>query len=52
MKHVHAGNCEQILQVLSTCAYEIERNGNAKIVLTDTSMRIARLLAEPPKAVA
>jgi len=43
---VHPGNCEQLLKIISQCSYEVERNGNTKLVMLDASFRISRSLME------
>ena len=47
---VHEGNIEQISMALESAVYEIERNGNAKMVFTDLAISLTRLL-HAPKAV-
>ncbi|MDX2197271.1 MAG: DNA polymerase III subunit delta [Cytophagales bacterium] len=42
--YIHAGNIEDITDELNKAYLHIERNGNAKIVLFDTSLRIGILL--------
>ena len=41
---IHGNNISSIIEDLQTAAYHIERNGNAKIVLTDLSIKLTRLL--------
>lgn len=41
---VHANNILEIQQELEDALYHIERNGNPKIVFTDLSMKLTRLL--------
>jgi DNA polymerase-3 subunit delta' len=41
---VHADNILEIEKELSDAIYHIERNGNAKIILLDLSMKLTRLL--------
>ncbi|HEA28539.1 MAG TPA: DNA polymerase III subunit delta' [Leeuwenhoekiella sp.] len=41
---VHGNNIEDIVKELQDAAYHIERNGNAKIILTDLSIKLTRLL--------
>lgn len=41
---VHEGNIMDINQELQDAIYHIERNGNSKIILTDLSIRLTRLL--------
>ena len=41
---VHAGNILEIQKELNDAMYHIERNGNAKIILLDLSMKLTRLL--------
>jgi DNA polymerase-3 subunit delta' len=41
---VHGNNIEAIITELQDAAYHIERNGNAKIILTDLSIKLTRLL--------
>ncbi|MBP2833847.1 DNA polymerase III subunit delta' [Aquimarina sp. U1-2] len=41
---VHGGNINNICTELQDAAYHIERNGNAKIILTDLSIKLTRLL--------
>jgi len=41
---VHAGNIIEIEKELNDAIYHIERNGNAKIILLDISMKLTRFL--------
>ncbi len=41
---VHSGNIQEINKELNDALYHIERNGNAKIILLDLSMKLTRLL--------
>lgn len=41
---VHGNNINDIFKELSDAAYHIERNGNAKIILTDLSIKLTRLI--------
>ncbi|MCK0130469.1 DNA polymerase III subunit delta' [Flavobacteriaceae bacterium F08102] len=41
---VHGGNIMQIYDELNDAMYHIERNGNAKIILLDLSIKLTRLL--------
>ncbi|WP_299014412.1 DNA polymerase III subunit delta' [uncultured Polaribacter sp.] len=41
---VHSGNILEIEKELNTAMYHIERNGNAKIILLDLSMKLTRFL--------
>ena len=41
---VNGRNIEEIFKELSDAMYHIERNGNAKIVLTDLSIKLTRLI--------
>ena len=41
---VHSGNVLEISSELSDAIYHIERNGNAKIILLDLSIKLTRLL--------
>ena len=41
---VHAGNVLEIHDELNAALYHIERNGNAKIILLDLSIKLTRLL--------
>ena len=41
---IHGNNINSLIEELQTAAYHIERNGNAKIVLTDLSIKLTRLL--------
>lgn len=41
---VHGRNILEITDALETAIYHIERNGNAKIILTDLSMKLTRFL--------
>ncbi|MDG1040355.1 MAG: DNA polymerase III subunit [Polaribacter sp.] len=41
---VHSGNVLEINKEVSTAIYHIERNGNAKIILLDLSIKLTRLL--------
>ena len=41
---IHSGNIETINKELNDAQYHIERNGNAKIILLDLSIKLTRLL--------
>ena len=41
---VHAGNCREMICEFNTSYYGIERNGNAKILLLDLSLKMVQLL--------
>ncbi|KVV13498.1 DNA polymerase III subunit delta' [Flavobacterium sp. TAB 87] len=41
---VNGNNITSIFEELSTAMYHIERNGNAKIILTDLSIKLTRLI--------
>jgi len=41
---VHGANIMDICNELQDASYHIERNGNAKIILTDLSIKLTRLL--------
>lgn len=41
---VNGNNINEIFQELSDAIYQIERNGNAKIILTDLSIKLTRLI--------
>ena len=41
---IHGGNIETINKELNDAQYHIERNGNAKIILLDLSIKLTRLL--------
>ncbi len=41
---IHGANITSIVQELDDALYHIERNGNAKIILTDLSIKLTRLL--------
>jgi len=41
---VHSGNVLEISDEISSAIYHIERNGNAKIILLDLSIKLTRLL--------
>ncbi|WP_434037234.1 ATP-binding protein [Formosa sp. 4Alg 33] len=41
---VHSGNIMDIYEALQDAIYHIERNGNSKIILTDLSIKLTRLL--------
>ena len=41
---VHSGNVIEISEEVSSAMYHIERNGNAKIILLDLSIKLTRLL--------
>ncbi|NAS31608.1 DNA polymerase III subunit delta' [Flavobacteriaceae bacterium R38] len=45
---VHGGNIMDISNELQDAIYHIERNGNAKIILTDLSIKLTRLLHKKP----
>ncbi|MBL4746549.1 MAG: DNA polymerase III subunit delta' [Flavobacteriaceae bacterium] len=41
---IHGGNILEISKEINEAMYHIERNGNAKIILLDTSIKLTRLL--------
>ena len=41
---VHNNNILPIIEAIQDAEYHIERNGNAKIILTDLSIKLTRLL--------
>lgn len=41
---IHENNIETIVEELESAIYHIERNGNSRIILTDLSIRLTRLL--------
>ena len=41
---VNGTNINEIFKELSDALYHIERNGNAKIILTDMSIKLTRLI--------
>ena len=41
---VHENNIQEIVEELERASYHIERNGNAKIIFTDLSIKLTRLL--------
>jgi DNA polymerase-3 subunit delta' len=48
---VHAGNILDIEKELNEAMYHIERNGNAKIILLDLSMKLTRFLHKKEETV-
>jgi len=46
---VHENNIMAIVEELENAIYHIERNGNSKIILTDLSIRLTRLLHKAPQ---
>ncbi len=48
---VHENNITEIVDELETAIYHIERNGNSKIILTDLSIKLTRLLHRPPQPI-
>ena len=47
---IHGGNILEINKELNDAIYHIERNGNAKIILLDLSIKLTRLLHQKEKA--
>ncbi|MGY3792475.1 DNA polymerase III subunit [uncultured Aquimarina sp.] len=45
---IHGANIMDISKELQNAIYHIERNGNAKIILTDLSIKLTRLLHKKP----
>ncbi len=41
---IHEGNIEAIVEEIEEAIFHVERNGNSKLVLTDLSIKLARLL--------
>tara|TARA_R110002012_G_scaffold263456_2_gene446560 strand:+ start:230851 stop:232008 length:1158 start_codon:yes stop_codon:yes gene_type:complete len=48
---VHENNILTITEELEKAIYHIERNGNAKIILTDLSIKLTRLLHKKPETI-
>jgi DNA polymerase-3 subunit delta' len=48
---VHENNIADIVDELESAIYHIERNGNSKIILTDLSIKLTRLLHRAPQPV-
>lgn len=46
--YVHGNNIMEISNDIQDAIYHIERNGNAKIILTDLSIKLTRLLHKKP----
>jgi DNA polymerase-3 subunit delta' len=46
-ERIHGGNCMKIIDSLSDALYHIERNGNPKVILLDTSLKISEQLKMP-----
>ena len=46
-ERIHGGNCLKIISFLSDAVYHIERNGNPKVILLDTSLKISEQLKMP-----
>jgi DNA polymerase-3 subunit delta' len=46
-ERIHGGNCVKIISFLSDAVYHIERNGNPKVILLDTSLKISEQLKMP-----
>ena len=44
---IHDGNVEQLLEEISRASYDIERNGNSKIVMFDLMLLFSRLVRKP-----
>lgn len=44
---VHQNNIFEIIDALDDASYHIERNGNAKIIFTDLSIQLTRLIHKP-----
>lgn len=47
---VHENNILPIVEALETAIYHVERNGNAKIIFTDLSIKLTRLLHKKPSS--
>ena len=47
---VHQNNIFEINSALEDASYHIERNGNAKIIFTDLSIKLTRLIHKPESA--
>ena len=46
---IHENNISEIVKEIETAMYHIERNGNAKIIFTDLSVKLTRLLHKKPE---
>ena len=42
--YVNGNNIQDIYNEISEAMYHVERNGNAKIILTDLSIKLTRLI--------
>jgi len=47
---IHGANIQEILEELNEASYHIERNGNAKFILLDLSIKLTRLLHRKAEA--
>lgn len=48
---VHSGNIQEINKELNEAMYHIERNGNAKIIMLDLSMKLTRFLHKKEESI-
>ena len=44
---IHSGNILNIAEEIEKAIYHIERNGNSKIILSDLSINLTRLIHQP-----
>ena len=48
---IHDNNIIELYEEINTAIYELERNGNSKIVLTDLSLKLTRLIHQKPNKI-
>ena len=48
---VHDNNIIELFKEINTAIYELERNGNSKIILTDLSLKLTRLIHKKPNKI-
>jgi DNA polymerase-3 subunit delta' len=49
--YIHENNVMEIVEELEKALYHIERNGNSKIIMTDLSIKLTRLLHKKPSQI-
>ena len=44
MPYIHDNNIIELYEEINKAIYELNRNGNAKIIVTDLSLKLTRLI--------
>ena len=48
---IHNNNIIELYEEINKAIYELNRNGNPKIIITDLSLKLTRLIHQKPSAI-